>query len=267
MEKQAEVKAEQSGAASEASRPKSHKELRLEKKAAKKAAAAAAGSGGPATPPPSRAEMRAEKVRLNKERRKQDRKEAEREMIRESRREKRVRKQKRLRREMNAPGGEKARLRKKLKTEQGNGAETKGKKKSIKEEERKEVDMDVFDQVFNGSTDDDTGATILRMGVKCIDVVLGKGPVATDGMLVTVKYKLTGGNFLGTSIDSSKSFNFRLGKGEVIQGWDIGVEGMREGGRRQLIVPPKAGYGSQDIGAGPGATLYFDITLLSGRGR
>ena len=49
----------------------------------------------------------------------------------------------------------------------------------------------------------------------------------------------------------------------MIQGWDIGCQGMREGGRRKLIVPPKAGYGSQDIGAGPGATLFFDITLLS----
>ena len=49
----------------------------------------------------------------------------------------------------------------------------------------------------------------------------------------------------------------------VIQGWDIGLLGMHEGGRRKLIVPPKAGYGSQDIGAGSGAMLYFDITLLS----
>lgn len=48
----------------------------------------------------------------------------------------------------------------------------------------------------------------------------------------------------------------------VIKGWDIGVVGMKVGGRRQLIVPPKAGYGGEDIGAGPGAVLFFDITLL-----
>ena len=51
----------------------------------------------------------------------------------------------------------------------------------------------------------------------------------------------------------------------VIKGWDIGVVGMKVGGRRQLIVPPKAGYGSEDIGAGPGAVLFFDITLLNMR--
>jgi FKBP-type peptidyl-prolyl cis-trans isomerase len=63
--------------------------------------------------------------------------------------------------------------------------------------------------------------------------------------------------------NSNKKFTFRLGKGEVIQGWDIGMMGMRQGGTRHLIVPPKAGYKSEDIGAGPGGLLYFDITLLS----
>ena len=55
-----------------------------------------------------------------------------------------------------------------------------------------------------------------------------------------------------------------MGKGEVIQGWEIGLQGMRVGGIRHLIVPPnKAGYGpTQDIGAGPGAILHFHITLL-----
>jgi FKBP-type peptidyl-prolyl cis-trans isomerase len=80
--------------------------------------------------------------------------------------------------------------------------------------------------------------------------------------MVTVKYKLTAGKF-GATLDSSKKFSFRFAMGEVIQGWEIGMEGMRQGGKRRLIVPPKAGYGSQDIGAGSGAILYFDITLLS----
>jgi FKBP-type peptidyl-prolyl cis-trans isomerase len=124
--------------------------------------------------------------------------------------------------------------------------------------------MKVLNQVFHGSNDDATGATTLRLGVKYVDVVEGKGPEAQNRNLVTVEYRLTAGKF-GATIDSGSNFNFRLGKGEVIQGWDIGVVGMRVGGRRQLIVPPKAGYGGQDIGAGPGATIFFDITLLACR--
>ena len=79
--------------------------------------------------------------------------------------------------------------------------------------------------------------------------------------LVNVRYQLRGGSLNGALIDSSKKFSFRLGKGEVIQGWEIGLEGMRQGGVRHIIVPPKAGYGSQDIGAGPGAVLHFVVTL------
>merc|ERR1712194_602103 len=101
-------------------------------------------------------------------------------------------------------------------------------------------------------------------GVKCMDVIVGKGVnVIQNYSLVTVMYKLSGGKFGGAVIDRSNKFTFRVGKGEVIRAWDIGVLGMANGGRRKLIVPPKAGYGGQDIGAGPGALLYFDITVLS----
>jgi FKBP-type peptidyl-prolyl cis-trans isomerase len=82
--------------------------------------------------------------------------------------------------------------------------------------------------------------------------------------LVNVKYRVTGGRF-NTTLDSNNNFTFRVGKGEVIQGWEIGLMGMREGGIRRLTVPPKAGYGSKDIGGGPGATVFFDITLNSSR--
>ena len=66
----------------------------------------------------------------------------------------------------------------------------------------------------------------------------------------------------GKLLDSSGNFGFRLGKGEVIEGWDIGVAGMRVGGTRRLIVPREAGYGNKDVGAGRGADLYFEIELL-----
>lgn len=257
------------------SRPLNRKELREKKKAAKKAAAEATARAA-ADPQMSRAEMRAERSRIAKERKRAERKEQERQFLRERRREKKVRKQKQLRREMNAPGGAKGRAQKLLGLKRSGGggggasSDTKKDKRAIGGDSR-EIDVGaVFDRVFNGGTvDKTTGATTLEMGVQCIDIVTGAAGsmTAEEGMLANVRYRLTGGGTNPAVIDSSKSFNFRLGRGEVIRGWDIGVLGMRVGGRRRLIIPPKAGYGGQDIGAGPGAVLYFDITLLSCRAR
>jgi FKBP-type peptidyl-prolyl cis-trans isomerase len=103
-----------------------------------------------------------------------------------------------------------------------------------------------------------------RLGVKYQDVVVGTGPLVRDRQTVRVKYKLRASNFTtGKVIDSSSNFGFRLGKGEVIKGWDIGLAGMKQGGRRRMIVPPQAGYGvGRDVGAGKGGLLYFDVTLL-----
>lgn len=78
-----------------------------------------------------------------------------------------------------------------------------------------------------------------------------------------VSYKLHAKNKTGKVIDSSSNFGFCMGKGEVISGWEIGLLRMRQGGTRHLIVPPAAGYGNQNIGAGSGGLLYFEITLLS----
>mmetsp|Transcript_22114 Transcript_22114/g.48093 ORF Transcript_22114/g.48093 Transcript_22114/m.48093 type:complete len:253 (-) Transcript_22114:61-819(-) len=252
MEKVLETKAAPS---EEVARPMSKKELRAQKKAAKKSLVAKP------TAPPTMEELHAQK----KMRRKQFRKEEELETMREMRKEAKIRKQKRLRRELNAPGGADAVRKKKLKIAEQTRGKEKAKAKLSQNQESEQNDMTILDRVFNGSVNEETGTQTLRMGVKCLDVVEGEGTAAQDGMLATVRYKLTGKSFSGVLIDSSKNFNFRLGKGEVIQGWDIGVSGMQVGGRRKLIVPPKAGYGSQDIGAGSGATLYFDISLLSCR--
>jgi FKBP-type peptidyl-prolyl cis-trans isomerase len=242
-------------------RPKSKKELRAEKKALKKAQAAK-----PSVKPTADL-TREEKKALRKKSKKAMLKDQRLQTLKEQRIEKKLRKQKRLRREMNAPGGVNAVQQKKANSKKNKMKEVSDQVDSSKEKKSNGNDdytMNIYNNLFNGTTDETTGTTTLRMGVKYIDIVEGTGQPAQERNLVNVSYKLKGGKY-GAIIDSSKNFSFRLGKGEVIKGWEIGVEGMKVGGRRHLIVPPKAGYGPQDIGAGPGATLFFDITLLSMR--
>jgi FKBP-type peptidyl-prolyl cis-trans isomerase len=251
-------------------RPKSKKELRAEKKAARKRAAAAAGS---ADQPDSQSKSRedataaAEKHRLRKERRKLQLQEREKALWKQEREEKKLRKQKRRRRELHVVGGG---LDPQQAQERLEEHRRKKKQKKTKTDEEGQ-DKAIFDKVFNGvggdNDGDNNGFRTLEMGLKLCDMAVGKGEIARRGSLLTVQYKLTGGCFgpQGKLIDSSKKFNFRLGKGEVVRGWDVGCVGMAVGGRRRLIVPPKCGYGGEDIGAGPGALLYFDITLLACR--
>lgn len=100
------------------------------------------------------------------------------------------------------------------------------------------------------------------MGVQYMDIVVGKGPVLVDRKKCVCQYVLRAKDKRGKLLDSSDHFSFRFGKGEVIRGWEIGLKGMRQGGKRHIIVPPHAGYGNKDIGGGKGAVLYFDVTLL-----
>jgi FK506-binding nuclear protein len=100
------------------------------------------------------------------------------------------------------------------------------------------------------------------MGVRYADIVVGRGPVIVDRKRVVCQYVLRAEHKKGKLLDSGDSFSFHVGKGEVIKGWDIGLKGMRQGGKRHIIVPPKAGYGTKDIGGGSGAILYFEVTLL-----
>jgi len=106
-------------------------------------------------------------------------------------------------------------------------------------------------------------------GLKFNDKIVGEGAVATKGQTVSVHY--TGWLENGTKFDSSKDrdepFEFKLGAGQVIRGWDEGVAGMKVGGVRTLTIPPQLGYG--DRGAGgvipPKATLIFEVELLATR--
>jgi len=99
------------------------------------------------------------------------------------------------------------------------------------------------------------------------DVTVGDGAEATPGSTVSVHYvgvAHSSGEEFDASYNRGTPLQFRLGVGQVIQGWDSGVQGMKVGGRRQLVIPPHLGYG--DAGAGgvikPGETLIFVVDLL-----
>ncbi len=107
---------------------------------------------------------------------------------------------------------------------------------------------------------------ITDSGLKIEDTVEGSGAEATAGQTVSVHY--TGWLENGSKFDSSKDrndpFNFRLGAGQVIRGWDEGVQGMKVGGTRKLTIPPQLGYGARGAGGviPPNATLIFEVELL-----
>jgi len=100
-------------------------------------------------------------------------------------------------------------------------------------------------------------------GLMVEDLKVGNGPVAKKGKMVGMYYsgKLKANNKQFDATLSGKPFKFRLGKGEVIKGWDIGVDGMKVGGKRRITVPSKLGYGSEGAAPDipPNATLVFEV--------
>lgn len=116
------------------------------------------------------------------------------------------------------------------------------------------------------------GQTVnLPSGLRLIDNTVGTGGEAKSGQTVTVNY--TGwlyqnggkGKKFDSSFDHDGPFKFTIGSGQVIQGWDQGVVGMKEGGKRTLIIPPDLAYADQNIADGlipPWSTLIFEIELV-----
>lgn len=108
--------------------------------------------------------------------------------------------------------------------------------------------------------------TTTPSGLMIEDVKDGSGPEAKPGATVQVHYTgwLTNGKKFDSSKDRGQPFGFKLGGGQVIRGWDEGVEGMKVGGVRKLTIPPELGYGARGAGGviPPGATLVFEVELL-----
>ena len=103
-------------------------------------------------------------------------------------------------------------------------------------------------------------------GLVIDDMVVGEGAEAAKGNRVTVHYTgwLTSGSKFDSSVDRNDPFDFPLGRGHVIPGWDEGVAGMKVGGKRKLTIPPDLGYGARGAGGviPPNATLVFEVELL-----
>ena len=103
-------------------------------------------------------------------------------------------------------------------------------------------------------------------GLKVEDLKVGNGTEAVSGKTVSVHYTgwLTDGKKFDSSVDRGKPFPFRLGAGQVIRGWDMGVAGMKVGGKRKLTIPPDLGYGARGAGnvIPPNSILVFEVELL-----
>ncbi len=123
------------------------------------------------------------------------------------------------------------------------------------------------------ATPADMGASITEL--QKTDVVKGTGEGASQGQVAVVHYtgwlyEATADDHKGRKFDSSRDrgepFRFTIGAGNVIKGWDDGVQGMQAGGQRRLVIPASLGYGERGAGGGvipPNATLLFDVELLA----
>lgn len=107
--------------------------------------------------------------------------------------------------------------------------------------------------------------TIDTTGLKIEDLTIGTGPAVKNGDTVSINYvgTLPDGTKFDSSYDRGEPFETQIGVGAVIKGWDLGVVGMKVGGKRRLTIPPSLGYGDQQAGTiPPNSTLIFEVELM-----
>ena len=107
----------------------------------------------------------------------------------------------------------------------------------------------------------------LAGGLMVEEIRAGDGAVASNGKIVSVHYagRLTDGTKFDSSYERGQPIEFLLGAGKVIKGWDMGLDGMKVGGKRQLTIPAELAYGARGTPGGPSppnATLIFDVELV-----
>ncbi|CAG2240279.1 FPR3_4 [Mytilus edulis] len=144
--------------------------------------------------------------------------------------------------------------------------EGEGKKKKKKKKKKNKNKDEQTNSTETPNKKEQPKKQVLAGGIVSEELKVGHGPVAQPGKMVHVYYtgklQKTGQQF--DSCQGGKPFRFRLGKGEVIKGWDVGVSGMKVGGKRKLVIPSQQGYGNQRQGPiPPGSTLMFEVELKS----
>lgn len=124
--------------------------------------------------------------------------------------------------------------------------------------------VNFFNSATSGNTD--VSGSVPESGVTIKDVVVGEGATAEAGDVLTVHYvgTFSDGRVFDSSLDRNTPFDFTLGVGQVIRGWDEGFNGMKVGGKRILVIAPDYAYGAQGVGTiPPNSTLTFEVELLN----
>jgi hypothetical protein len=133
------------------------------------------------------------------------------------------------------------------------------------------ADSPQADAAALGGPMDAEKSELTASGLRITDLVVGTGAEASSGDTVVVHYRgtLEDGSQFDASYDRGTPFSFPLGAGRVIKGWDEGVQGMKVGGKRKLLIPPDLAYGNRGAGGviPPNATLTFEVELLEVKGR